>query len=81
MHVKLPISYYVVSKIYAINGGLMLVTKQSYFGGTSSAHCLPAKSVRDSPPPQSHLNWKWYLDEVFMTINGETHYLWRTVDH
>jgi putative transposase len=25
--------------------------------------------------------WKWHLDEIFMTINGETHYLWRTVDH
>jgi putative transposase len=23
---------------------------------------------------------KWYLDEVFLTINGERHYLWRTVD-
>lgn len=23
---------------------------------------------------------KWYLDEVFLTINGKTHYLWRAVD-
>ncbi len=23
---------------------------------------------------------KWHLDEVFMRINGETHYLWRAVD-
>ena len=23
---------------------------------------------------------KWYLDEVFITINGTTHYLWRAVD-
>jgi putative transposase len=23
---------------------------------------------------------KWHLDEVFITINGETHYLWRAVD-
>ena len=22
----------------------------------------------------------WYLDEVFLTINGERHYLWRAVD-
>ena len=26
-------------------------------------------------------NWKWHLDEVFVKINGETHYLWRAVDH
>ncbi len=24
--------------------------------------------------------WKWHLDEVFVKINGETHYLWRAVD-
>jgi len=23
---------------------------------------------------------KWHLDEVFLTINGKTHYLWRAVD-
>lgn len=21
--------------------------------------------------------WRWHLDEVFVKINGETHYLWR----
>ena len=25
-------------------------------------------------------NWKWHLDEVFVKINGERHYLWRAVD-
>jgi len=25
--------------------------------------------------------WQWHLDEVFVKINGETHYLWRDVDH
>ena len=24
--------------------------------------------------------WRWHLDEVFVKINGETHYLWRAVD-
>ena len=26
-------------------------------------------------------NWRWHFDEVFVRINGETHYLWRAVDH
>lgn len=26
-------------------------------------------------------HWRWHLDEVFVKINGETHYLWRAVDH
>ena len=25
--------------------------------------------------------WQWHLDEVFVKINGRTHYLWRAVDH
>ena len=34
-----------------------------------------AASVFGSP------QWRWHLDEVFVRINGETHYLWRAVDH
>jgi putative transposase len=25
--------------------------------------------------------WRWHLDERFVKINGERHYLWRAVDH
>ena len=25
-------------------------------------------------------NWRWHLDEVFVRINGERHYLWHAVD-
>ena len=32
-------------------------------------------------PVPNHSNWKWHLDEVFVKINGEIHYLWRAVDH
>ena len=30
---------------------------------------------------RAHSNWQWHLDEAFVKINGETHYLWRAVDH
>jgi len=26
-------------------------------------------------------SWRWHVDEVFVKINGERHYLWRAVDH
>ena len=29
----------------------------------------------------SYSRWRWHLDEVFVRINGETHYLWRAVDY
>ena len=25
--------------------------------------------------------WRWHLDEMFVKINGERHYLWRAFDH
>ena len=44
---------------------------------------LFAKEIRRKRmhPIPNHSNWKWHLDEVFVKINGETHYLWRAVDH
>ena len=30
---------------------------------------------------QNSPQWRWHLDEVFVRINSETHYLWRAVDH
>lgn len=30
---------------------------------------------------RSGTHWRWHLDEVFVKINGEMHYLWRAVDH
>ena len=42
-----------------------------------------AKEIRKKRmyPVPNYSNWKWHLDEVFVKINGETHYLWRAVDH
>jgi putative transposase len=33
-----------------------------------------------APASPSRPGDKWHLDEVFLTIKGEHHYLWRTVD-
>ena len=30
---------------------------------------------------RSYSQWRWHLDEVFIRINGETHHLWRALDH
>ncbi len=30
---------------------------------------------------RAYSSWQWHLDEVFVKINGDTHYLWRAVDH
>jgi putative transposase len=30
---------------------------------------------------RAYTHWRWQLDEVYVKINGEMHYLWRAVDH
>ena len=30
---------------------------------------------------RGYTHWRWHLDEVYVEINGEMHYLWRAVDH
>src|SRR5882672_9936292 len=34
-----------------------------------------AHSLRSLP------QWRWHLDEMYVKIRGEIHYLWRAVDH
>ena len=30
---------------------------------------------------RARTHWRWHLDQVYVKINGEMHYLWRAVDH
>ncbi len=47
------------------------------FGSMFAAEIRKKRSASMRGSPQ----WRWDLDEVFVRINGETHYLWRAVDH
>lgn len=39
-----------------------------------------AKQIRRERTGRAHSNWKWYLDKIFMKINGTTYSLWRALD-
>jgi len=41
---------------------------------------LFAKDMKKKPHYHAS-NWRWHIDEVFVKINGQTHYLWRAIDH
>ncbi len=47
------------------------------FGPMFAAEIRKKRSTALRALPQ----WRWHLDEIFVKINGETHYLWRAVDH
>ena len=42
--------------------------------------CSPLKRWTRVQSMRSFTHWRWHLDEVYVKINGEMHYLWRTVD-
>jgi putative transposase len=69
-------------KTCCMSEALISVTKRFGFGGIGSVRFLQPRSAK-KPIQQmhAHSNWQWHLDEVFVKINGETHYLWRAVDH
>ena len=45
------------------------------FGPIFAADIRKKRTVRMRALP----GWRWHLDEVFVKINGECHYLWRAV--
>jgi putative transposase len=47
------------------------------FGPMFAAEIRRKRADRFRSGPQ----WQWHLDEMFVKINGEQHYLWRAVDH
>ncbi|MCE5972781.1 IS6 family transposase [Sinirhodobacter sp. WL0062] len=47
------------------------------FGPMFASEIRAKRAERLRSGPQ----WRWHLDEVFVKINGERHYLWRAVDH
>ena len=54
----------------------MLEVWWSRFGPLFGAE-IRKRRVHDA----SYSRWRWHLDEVFVRIGGETHYLWRAVDY
>lgn len=55
-----------------MTAGSALAARRHVQGGTGLARWVLSRGV-----PQ----WRGHPDEVFVRISGETHYLWRAVDH
>ena len=45
------------------------------------ARCSPLPSARGGWGDGNFSCERWHIDEVFVKVNGELHYLWRAVDH
>ena len=81
MYVRFPLSLRNVEDLLAERGidicHEMVRHWWNRFGPMFAAHVQRQRFSR----MRGFRQWKWHLDEVFVKINGEMHYLWRAVDH
>jgi len=81
MYVRFPLSLRQVEDLLQERGiDISYETVRAWwnrFGPIFAAEIKNKRTASMRSAPQ----WRWHLDEVFVRINGETHYLWRAVDH
>ncbi len=75
LYFRFPLSYRDVEELLAERG--VIVTYESIRQWCQKFGQGYANELRRRRPPTGD---KWHLDEVFIVINGATHYLWRAVD-
>lgn len=81
MYVQFPLSLRNVEDLLHERGiDISYETIRFWWNRFGPLFAAPIKKRRISHP-QSYSNWRWHLDEVFVRINGKTHYLWRAADH
>ena len=81
MYVKYPLSLRNVEDLLAERGiNICHETVRFWWNrfGPMFAAELRRKRVESM---RAFTHWRWHLDEVYVKINGQMHYLWRAVDH
>ena len=80
MYIRYPLSLRQVEDIL-FERGIDICHETARFWWNRFGPMFAAEIRRRRVHYRSYSNWRWHLDEVFVKINGETHYLWRAVDH
>jgi putative transposase len=80
MYVRFPLSLRNVEELLHERGvEISLETVRFWWHRFGPMFAAEIRKRRVEGMKSSH--WRWHLDEVFVKINGERHYLWRAVDH
>ena len=80
MYIRYPLSLRQVEDLL-FERGIDICHETVRFWWNRFGRMFAAEIRRRRVHGRNGLNWCWNLDEVFVRINGETHYLWRAVDH
>ena len=81
MYVRFPLSLRNVENLLAVHGiDLCHETVRMWWNRFGPMFASDIRRQRINRM-RGFRNWRWHVDEVFVKINGEMHYLWRAVDH
>ena len=80
MYIRYPLSLRQVEDLL-FERGIDICHETVRFWWNRFGPMFAAEIRRRRVQSRSYSLWRWHLDEVFVRINGETHYLWRAVDH
>ena len=81
MYVRYPLSLRQVEDILHERGiDVSYETVRAWWNRFGSIFAGEIRKTRSASMHNAQ-QWRWHLDEVFVKINGEVHYLWRAVDH
>ena len=80
MYIRYPLSLRQVEDIL-FERGIDICHETVRFRWNRFGPMFAAETRRRRVHTRNGSNWRWNLDEVFVRINDETHYLWRAVDH
>ena len=75
LYFRFTLSFRDIEEMLAARG--ILVSNETVRQWSLKFGQIYANSLRRKQPKRGD---KWYLDEVYLTINGKFHYLWRAVD-
>jgi putative transposase len=80
MYVRYPLSLCQVEDLLS-GRGIDICQETVRFWWNRFGPLFAAEIRKRRVQSHSYSQWRWHLDEVFVRINGETHYLRRAVDH
>jgi len=81
MYVRYPLSLRQVEDLLHERGiDLSYETVRAWWNRFGPMFAAEIRKKRSASSRGSR-QWRWHLDEVFVRITGEVHYLWRAVDH
>ena len=80
MYVRYPLSLRQVEDLLS-ERGIDICHETVRFWWNRFGPMIDAEIRKRRVQSHSYSQWHWHLDEAFVRINGDRHFLWRAVDH